>query len=109
FMIEIKSEKDTKLDLQNQVKGEIGICIIKGSINACGQVIEAGNMVVSKTEDACHVEVSDQTHLLLFGGEPFSDKRHIYWNFVSSSIDTIEKPNQDWKNKAFKKVIDDVY
>ncbi|WP_417361836.1 pirin family protein [Galbibacter sp.] len=107
FMIEIKSEKDTKLDLQNQVKGEIGICIIKGSINACGQVIEAGNMVVSKTEDACHVEVSDQTHLLLFGGEPFSDKRHIYWNFVSSSIDTIEQAKTDWKNKAFPKVLGD--
>lgn len=104
FMLEIKSLQDTVLEIQDQVKGEIGICIIKGSITACGEVIEEGNMIVSKTEDACSVEVSTQTHLLLFGGEAFEDKRHIFWNFVSSSPQTIEQAKADWKNKDFPKV-----
>lgn len=104
FMIEIKSEKDGVLDIANRVKGEIGICIIEGSINACGEVIEQGNMMVSKTEDVCRVQVTKNTHLLLFGGQPFDERRHIYWNFVSSSQQTIEQAKTDWKNKAFPKV-----
>lgn len=110
FMLEIKSVQDTLLEIQDQVKGEIGICIIKGSINACGQRISEGNMIVSKTEDTCKVEVSNHTHLLLFGGEPFQEKRHIFWNFVSSNPQTIAQAKTDWKNKKFPKVpVDDSY
>lgn len=107
FMLEIKSEKDTTLEIQNQVKGEIGICVISGSINACDQVIEADNMIVSKTEDTCKLEVAENSHLLLFGGEAFNESRHIYWNFVSSDMQTIEQAKADWRDKKFPKVSND--
>ncbi|MCM5662652.1 pirin family protein [Galbibacter mesophilus] len=107
FMIEIKTSEATKLNIVDQVKGEIGICVVKGSISACDEVINSGNMVVSKTEDACKVEVAENTHLLLFGGEPFEEERHIFWNFVASDKSKIEEAKTRWKNKEFPKVPED--
>lgn len=54
-----------------------------------------------------------KTHLssakfMLFGGESFEEKRHIWWNFVSSNKDDIEKAKSDWKNNKFPKVINEV-
>ncbi|BAB48445.1 pirin family protein [Mesorhizobium japonicum] len=39
--------------------------------------------------------------LLLIGGEPFAEPRHIYWNFVSSSAERIEQAEADWRERRF--------
>ena len=39
--------------------------------------------------------------MMLFGGEPLGEKRHIWWNFVSSSKDRIEQAKRDWKERRF--------
>ncbi len=101
FMIEIKTEKDFQLNVNGQLKGEIGICVDKGSIDTCGEIIEKGNILVSKVEDTCNITVHKNSHLLLFGGEPFPEERHIFWNFVSTSKDRISKAKADWINKTF--------
>lgn len=101
FMVEIKTSNSYRLNVNGELKGEIGICIDKGSIDACGEVIGKGNILVSKVEDTCDIIVQANSHLLLFGGEPFSEERHIYWNFVSSSKETITQAKTDWKNRTF--------
>ena len=85
FMLEIKTIEDYFLDASNELSGEIGICIVEGSILACDNEIKSGNILVSKVSDVCKIEVKANSHLLLFGGEPFKEDRHIYWNFVSHS------------------------
>ncbi|MCX2679973.1 pirin family protein [Galbibacter sp. EGI 63066] len=104
FMIEVKTKKETALNIQGEVKGEIGICVVKGHIIACDQKIDAGNMIVSKTEDACKVILPADTHLLLFGGETMLEDRHIFWNFVATEQETIEAAKKRWKDKEFPKV-----
>ncbi|TAI48779.1 pirin family protein [Flagellimonas allohymeniacidonis] len=101
FMIQIKVKTSYQLNVQDALKGEIGICIVEGRIEACGQTIEKGNILVSKVEDTCNVKLQADTHLLLFGGEPFPEERHIYWNFVASSKEKIEQAKAGWKNKSF--------
>jgi redox-sensitive bicupin YhaK (pirin superfamily) len=39
--------------------------------------------------------------MLLLGGEPMDGPRHIWWNFVSSSLDRIEQAKADWKAGRF--------
>ena len=107
FMIEVKTDKNVLLDTKNNLKGEIGICVVSGKIMACGQPIEAGNMIVSKVEDTCKVEVEAGSHLLLFGGEPFAEERFIYWNFVATSQQKIDAAKLRWANKQFPLMDDD--
>ena len=42
--------------------------------------------------------------LMLLGGAPMDGPRHIWWNFVSSSKERIEKAKADWKEGRFAKV-----
>ena len=103
-MIEATSGPKTNLNLQGEFQGEIGICIVKGYIEACGTRVEAGKMLVSKEEDACNLTVGENTHLLFFGGQPFPEERHIYWNFVATSKEKIEAAKQRWVDKEFEMV-----
>ncbi len=107
FMLEIKNTEEFLLNTKDHLKGEIGICIVEGAIEACGELVEKGNIVVSKVEDTCSTVLKPNSHILLFGGEPFTEQRHIYWNFVSSDKTKIEKAKTDWKNKTFPMMTND--
>lgn len=104
FMVDIRTSLETKLNLKGKLNGEIGICIVDGSVNACGNTIKKGNMMVSKIDNVCDITIAPNSHLLLFGGEPFPEERFIYWNFVSSSKNKIEEAKELWKTKQFPKV-----
>ncbi len=101
FMVEIKNGSTYQLNVDGKLKGEIGICIVEGGIVACDQEISKGNILVSKVEDVCDVQLKPNTHLLLFGGEPFPEERHIYWNFVSTSKEKIEVAKEQWRQRTF--------
>ena len=104
FMIEVRANADTTLFTGDNLKGEIGICVVEGHITACNDRIEAGNLMVSKAEDTCSVEVSKGSHLLLFGGQPFAEERFINWNFVSSSQEKINAARVRWQQRQFEMV-----
>ncbi len=104
FMVEVKSRQKQVLDVKGQVSGEIGIVIVEGYIEACAERIEQGHMLASKEEDLCRIVVGEDTHIFLFGGEPFEEERHIFWNFVSTEKELIEQAKQDWKDKKFEMV-----
>ena len=107
FMIAITTTEAHTFIAKGAIKGEIGICIVSGSISACDQTITAGNMLVSKIEDVCTIEIATDSHILIFGGEPFPEERHIFWNFVSHSQEKIENAKEDWKARRFPKVPND--
>ncbi|MDW3195320.1 MAG: pirin family protein [Cytophagales bacterium] len=107
FMVDVQSDEAYDLEIAGQLQGEIGICIVEGAIKACDNVIEKGNMLVSKTEDACQIRLAPKTRVLLFGGQPFEDGREIFWNFVASTKDRIEEAKDQWINKEFPKVAGD--
>ena len=44
------------------------------------------------------------TRLVMLGGDALDGPRHMYWNFVSSRPERIERAKQDWKAQAFPKV-----
>lgn len=107
FMIEVKNQEEYELNTKDYLKGEIGICIVEGSIKACGQEVGKGNILVSKVEDTCSTILRPNSHILLFGGTPFPEERHIYWNFVSHDKQKIEDAKRKWKAKTFPMMDDD--
>lgn len=107
FMVDILARESTTLDLRDQLKGEVAIVIVKGSITECGNKIEAGQMMISKMDEACSIELEKGTQVLLFGGEPLSEERFLSWNFVSSDKEKLKQAKIDWKAKKFPKVVND--
>ncbi len=107
FMVDVLARKDTELNIRNKVEGEIAFVIVKGRLTNEGQEIEAGQMLISTTENECKVQLKQGTQLLLFGGEPLPEQRFLSWNFVSSNKDRLKQAQKDWEEKKFPKVASD--
>ncbi|MFK7785466.1 MAG: pirin family protein [Crocinitomicaceae bacterium] len=107
FMVDIQSDEEATLDLRGQVQGEIAFVIVSGSITSDGQKIEAGQMLISKTDDECEICMDKDSQILLFGGEALPEKRFLSWNFVSHSKDRLKQAKEDWENKRFPTVPED--
>jgi redox-sensitive bicupin YhaK (pirin superfamily) len=107
FMIDIYAKKETTLNLRGQIKGEVAIVIVKGAINDLDERVEAGQMLISKTDNACEIHLDAGTQVLLFGGEPLTEERYLLWNFVSHSKDRLKQAKEDWKDKKFPQVLGD--
>ncbi len=41
-------------------------------------------------------EMAEPGHVMLFGGAPMDDPRHIWWNHVASDPAVIERAKADW-------------
>lgn len=104
FMVDVKANADETLDIAGQLRGEIAIVVVNGEVAIGGQAVGVGEMLISKTADECCVDLKEGTRILLFGGEPFPEERHMYWNFVSSSRERLEQAKADWAAKEFPKV-----
>jgi redox-sensitive bicupin YhaK (pirin superfamily) len=104
FMVDILSKEETTLDLKGQLEGEVAFVIVKGSIRSQGQVVHAGQMLISKTDDECEICLDAHTQILLFGGERLEDEAFLLWNFVSHSKARLQKAKEDWENKRFPQV-----
>lgn len=77
--------------------------IVSGDIEIAGQTGAFGEtqLVVFKPGAEIVMRTRLGAHLMLLGGEPFPEPRHIYWNFVSSSKDRIEQAKADWRRGRF--------
>jgi redox-sensitive bicupin YhaK (pirin superfamily) len=104
FMVDITAKKTNRLEIRGQLKGEIAIVVVKGSVLDGETVIHQGQMLISKMEDECALEVVEGTQLILFGGKALPEERLMYWNFVSHSKERLEQAKQAWQNHEFPKV-----
>jgi len=70
--------------------------VAAGSVEADGQVLEAGRMAIFTPGSPVRFTASTNAIVMLLGGEPIGE-RFIDWNFVSSSLERIEQAKADWR------------
>ena len=110
FMLDIYAKEATTLNLSEQLHGEVAFVIVKGAITDNEDRVEAGQMLISKTNEQCEICFEKNTQLLLFGGEPLGQEHFLLWNFVSHDKERLQQAKQDWIDKEFPKVPgDDTY
>lgn len=81
------------------------IYVLSGDLEVANQTgsFGQGELVILKpgAEVVISAKKNHSARLMLMGGEPFPESRHIYWNFVSSSGERIEQAKQDWRDRRF--------
>lgn len=82
---------------------ERAIYVIEGTLAVEGQQggFAAGELVIFKPGAEIVLRAQGPARIMLIGGEPLPEARHIYWNFVSSSKDRIEQAKADWRADRF--------
>ena len=104
YLIEIKSKKRTSVRIGQYLFGESGMYILEGSVETEGNVHEEKRILVAKNSQLCEFVMEENTTIYLFGGETFPEERLIYWNFVATKPEMLEKAKQDWQNQKFPKI-----
>lgn len=83
---------------------ELAVHVVAGNIEIDGTAVAPGRMAVLVPETSCSITASSKTKLMLLGGAPLDAKRHMWWNFVSSSEARIEQAKADWRDGRFPQV-----
>jgi redox-sensitive bicupin YhaK (pirin superfamily) len=104
YFLELKSKEKKIIKIGNELYGEAGLYILQGSIESEGVVFGPKELLVAKDNNLCEFTLHPDTTIYFFGGEPFPEERFIYWNFVSSNQDIIEKAKNKWGEQKFASV-----
>jgi redox-sensitive bicupin YhaK (pirin superfamily) len=81
-----------------------GAYVIEGALEAGAGRVEAGRLAVVRTCEMPKLTARGATRVALLGGEPLGERRHAWWNFVSSSRERIEQAKSDWAARRFPNV-----
>jgi redox-sensitive bicupin YhaK (pirin superfamily) len=78
--------------------------VVEGAIGCGGERAEVGRMLVFAPGADVRLRADSEARIILLGGAPLDGERHLFWNFVSSSKERIERAKRDWKEGRFPKV-----
>ena len=88
---------------------ERAVYVASGSIALCGDdtIYNEGNLLILPPATTVELVTATGANVMLLGGAPLDGERHIYWNFVSSSLERLERAKDDWTHGRFGKVVGD--
>jgi redox-sensitive bicupin YhaK (pirin superfamily) len=80
---------------------ERGVMLVEGEAALDGDPLELYTLYVLKPGHPARLSSNLGGRLMLLGGQAFSTRRYVFWNFVSSSRDRINQAKDDWKKMRF--------
>ena len=80
---------------------ERGVMLVGGEAELDGAVLEPYALYVLRPGHEARLASAAGGSVMLLGGQAFSTRRHVFWNFVSSSRDRINQAKEDWKALRF--------
>jgi hypothetical protein len=83
---------------------ERAVYVLRGAVTIGAQRCETGQLVVLAPGRDVRLEAFDAAKCLLVGGAKVDGPRHLYWNFVSSNRERIERAKSDWLEHRFPEV-----
>jgi redox-sensitive bicupin YhaK (pirin superfamily) len=100
FYVDARMNEGSTLALPGEYE-ERGAMVVGGVVETGGVRHEDGAMILfDKGEDAV-IKAVGNARVMLLGGARLDGPRHVWWNFVSSSRERMEKAKADWKAMRF--------
>jgi redox-sensitive bicupin YhaK (pirin superfamily) len=97
FYVHARFEVGASLALPDYA--ERAVYVLEGELTAHGTNASPGEMLVFDKGDDAILRASAPTTAILLGGATLDGERHIWWNFVSSSAERIERAKADWRER----------
>jgi redox-sensitive bicupin YhaK (pirin superfamily) len=69
-----------------------------------GTELPAMHLAVLTPGAEVEIRAAQTANVLLCGGDPLDGERHLYWNFVSSSRERIDRAKSDWQAMRFPRI-----
>jgi redox-sensitive bicupin YhaK (pirin superfamily) len=97
--VEIHLEAGAAVDLPQTE--ELATLLISGEAAVAGEPLEQGTLAVLEDNAVATIRATTEAHLVICGGAALPGDRIVWWNFVSSSAERIERAKADWLNGRF--------
>ena len=104
FYLFAQLKAETQVHLPAEKQREAAVYSPEASIEVGGRDVAAKSLVLFEPGEPIEFKMLEPGPIIIFGGEPLGEDRHIWWNFVSSSKEKIELAKQRWKNQEFERV-----
>ncbi|MGE0387898.1 MAG: pirin family protein [Gammaproteobacteria bacterium] len=98
FYADLHAQGPAAFDLPDRYP-ERAVYVVEGTLQAGGDAIGAGQFALFAA-GPIRVRCEGPVRAMLLGGEPLGE-RHLWWNFVSSTPERIERARDDWKHGRF--------
>jgi redox-sensitive bicupin YhaK (pirin superfamily) len=106
FYLDVRLAPGARLPVTGE-HPERAIYLVEGTIEVAGETFGDGEMIVLAEGANAELASPDGARVMLLGGSPIDGERHIWWNFVSSSPERIERAKADWKEGRFGRIAGD--
>jgi redox-sensitive bicupin YhaK (pirin superfamily) len=80
---------------------ERAVYLVEGAVRAADVVLTRPGLLVFSADETVSLVADTASRLVLLGGAPLDGPRHMFWNFVSSSEERIERAKVDWREERF--------
>ena len=81
---------------------ERAVMSVGGEAELDGQPLDQFSLYILRPGHEPRLKSASGGRLMLMGGQAFSTRRYVFWNFVSSSRDRINQAKEDWKALRFR-------
>jgi redox-sensitive bicupin YhaK (pirin superfamily) len=103
FYVDADLDRGADLPLPGEY-AERAAYVVAGSVSCDGKAHGPGTMLVFRSGLSACITAGAPARVMLLGGAPLDGERHVWWNFVSSSLERLERAKDDWRNGRFPSV-----
>lgn len=94
----LKTNGKTQFNSQNN---ELAIYIVSGQLEVNEKNYNAYDTLIFSENSEVKITASADSEFVVFGGLAFKTEKYIWWNFVSSSQEKIQKAKENWNAGHF--------
>jgi redox-sensitive bicupin YhaK (pirin superfamily) len=98
--LDVKLEAGRAMEL-DKLPDETALYPVDGDIAIDSELVPAHTMAMLEPGAAVRVSTEAGARFVVIGGAPLDGKRFIYWNFVSSSRERIERAASEWEQDRY--------
>jgi redox-sensitive bicupin YhaK (pirin superfamily) len=80
---------------------ERAVYVVQGELAAGETAVTTGQLALLEPGAPATLRATGDTQAMLLGGERFTTPRYIWWNFVASSQERIERAKERWRQREF--------
>lgn len=100
YYLDIGLEAGAQIMLED-LPVEAAIYPVLGEIALDGEALAQYTMAYLTPGEPVRVSADAAARFVVIGGEPLDGRRHMFWNFVSSSKERLAKACEDWEQQRY--------